>query len=118
MTWIDRGASPLDRIQLLLEAWQAARRKRRKPAAQPGQLSTQQIMHPELYFDHPTPAKTVLLAGYGKVLRDWKKVDEDTLGELILKIMLERTMDEQTPYVEAATKWAGDRLMRYKKENH
>ena len=118
MTWIDRGASPLDRIQLLLEAWQAARRKRRKPAAQPGQLSTQQITHPELYFDHPAPAKTVLLAGYGKVLRDWKKVDEDTLGELILKIMLEHTMDEQTPYVKAATKWAGDRLMRYKKENH
>ena len=62
-------------------------------------LSTQQIMHPELYFDHPTSAKTVKLAGYEKVLRDWKKVDEDTLGELMLKIMLERTMGEQTPYV-------------------
>ena len=57
-------------------------------------LSTQQIMHPELYFDHPTPALTVKLAGYEKVLHDWKKVDEDTLGELMLKIMLERTMGE------------------------
>lgn len=78
-------------------------------------LSTQQIMHPELYFDHPTPAKTVKLAGYEKVLRDWKKVDEDTLGELMLKIMLERTMGEQTPYVEAATKWAGDRIVALQK---
>jgi hypothetical protein len=80
-------------------------------------LSTQQIMHPELYFDHPTPAKTVKLAGYEKVLHDWKKVDEDTLGELMLKIMLERTMGENTPYVEAATKWAGDRIVALQKGN-
>jgi hypothetical protein len=78
-------------------------------------LSTQQIMHPELYFDHPTPAKTVKLAGYEKVLHDWKKVDEDTMGELMLKIMLERTMGEGTPYVEAARKWAGDDLVALQK---
>lgn len=78
-------------------------------------LSTQQIMHPELYFDHPTPALTVKLAGYEKVLHDWKKVDEDTLGELMLKITIERTMGEDTPYVEAATKWAGDRIVALQK---
>ncbi len=78
-------------------------------------LSTQQIMHPELYFDTPTPAKTVTLAGYEKVLHDWKKVDEDTLGELMLKIMIERTMGEDTPYVEAAKKWAGDRIVALQK---
>jgi hypothetical protein len=78
-------------------------------------LSTQQIMHPELYFDTPTPALTVKLAGYEKVLRDWKKVDEDTLGELMLKIMIERTMGEDTPYVEASTKWAGDRIVALQK---
>jgi hypothetical protein len=72
-------------------------------------------MHPELYFDHPTPAKTVKLTGYENVLRDWKKVDEDTLGELMLKIMIERTMGEQTPYVEAARKWAGDRIVALQK---
>jgi hypothetical protein len=78
-------------------------------------LSTQQIMHPELYFDHPTPALKVKLAGYEKVLHDWKKVDEDTLGELMLKIMLERTMGEGTPYVEASTKWAGDQIVALQK---
>jgi hypothetical protein len=78
-------------------------------------LSTQQIMHPELYFDHPTPAKTVTLTGYEKVLHDWKKVDEDTMGELMLKIMIERTMGEGTPYVEASTKWAGDRIVALQK---
>lgn len=77
--------------------------------------STQQIMHPELYFDHPTPPREVKLAGYEKVLHDWKKVDEDTMGELMLKIMLERTMGEGTPYVEAARKWAGDRLLALRK---
>lgn len=78
-------------------------------------LSTQQIMHPELYFDHPTPAKTVKLTGYEKVLHDWKKVDEDTAGELMLKILIERTMGEQTPYVEAAAKWSGDRIVALQK---
>jgi hypothetical protein len=78
-------------------------------------LSTQQIMHPELYFDHPTPALTVNLAGYEKVLHDWKKIDENTLGELMLKIMLERTMGEDTPYIEASTKWNGDRIVALKK---
>ena len=78
-------------------------------------LSTQQIMHPELYFDHPTPALTVNLAGYEKVLHDWKKIDEDTLGELMLKIMLERTMGEDTPYIEASTKWTGDRIVALQK---
>ena len=78
-------------------------------------LSTQQIMHPELYFDHPTPALTVKLTGYEKVLHDWKKTDEDTLGELMLKIMLERTMGEDTPYIEASTKWAGDRIVALQK---
>ncbi len=78
-------------------------------------LSTQQIMHPELYFDTPTPAKTVKLAGYEKVLGDWKKVDEDTLGELMLKIMIERTMGEQTPYVQESRKWAGDRIVTLQK---
>jgi hypothetical protein len=78
-------------------------------------LSTQQIIHPELYFDHPTPAEAVKLAGYEKVLHDWKKVDEDTAGELMLKILLERTMGEGTPYVEAARKWAGDRIVALQK---
>ena len=77
--------------------------------------STQQIMHPELYFDHPTPALTVKLEGYEKVLHDWKKADEDTVGELMLKIMLERTMGEDTPYVQASTKWAGDRIVALQK---
>jgi len=39
----------------------------------------------------------------------------DTLGELMLKIMLERTMGEGTPYVEASTKWAGDRIVALQK---
>ena len=58
---------------------------------------------------------TVKLGGYEKVLHDWKKVDEDTVGELMLKIMLERTMGEDTPYVQASTKWAGDRIVALQK---
>jgi len=33
----------------------------------------------------------------------------------MLKIMLERTMGEDTPYVQAANKWAGDRIIALQK---
>ena len=78
-------------------------------------LSTQQILHPELYFDRPTAAREVKLSGYNTALQDWKKVREDTLGELMLKLMIERTMGEGTPYVQAAGRWAGDRMVALEK---
>jgi hypothetical protein len=73
--------------------------------------STQQILHPELYFETPTAPKIVKLAGYEKTLHDWTKEDEDTYGELLIKIILERAMGESTPYVQAASKWSGDRII-------
>jgi hypothetical protein len=73
--------------------------------------STQQILHPELYFEHPAAPVEVRVGGYEKVLPAWKKVDENTYGELVLKLIIERWMGEQTPYVEAAKGWAGDRLV-------
>ncbi|HEY6418013.1 MAG TPA: hypothetical protein VIX59_03335 [Candidatus Binataceae bacterium] len=79
--------------------------------------STQQILHPELYFDTSTPPKIVKLAGYARTLHDWTKEDEDTYGELIIKIMLERTMGESTPYVQAARKWSGDRIVALARGN-
>lgn len=72
--------------------------------------SIQQIMHPELYFEHLTPPVSVTLAGYEQILKDWKKIDDDTYGELILQIILQLGYGSDAPEVALARQWAGDRV--------
>ncbi len=79
--------------------------------------STRQIIHPELYFDHPEAPVEVHVAGYEKILAAWKKADEDTFGELVLRMVIEHWIGEQTPYVAAADGWAGDRFVALQKAN-
>jgi hypothetical protein len=72
--------------------------------------SIQQIMHPELFFEHRTPPVSVTLSGYERILKDWKKVDEDTYGELMLQIILQLGYGKDAPEVALARQWAGDRI--------
>jgi hypothetical protein len=77
--------------------------------------SSQQIMQPELYFDHPAPPVRIELTGYEDLLRGWKKVDDDTYGELLLKLIFERNL---APHAQAFTtlpRWAGDRIITLQK---
>jgi hypothetical protein len=80
-------------------------------------LSSQQIMDPALYFDHPSPPARIDLAGYARILKDWKKVDDDTYGELLLKIIFERNLPPHAPALKALPQWAGDRLITLQKNN-
>lgn len=73
-------------------------------------LSTQAIAHPNTYFDHSEPPREVALAGYESVLKGWEKVDEDTYGELSLRIILQLALGQNAPEVMLARKWAGDRM--------
>jgi len=77
--------------------------------------SSRQILHPEMYFDHPEAPVEVHVAGYEKILAAWKKADEDTFGELVLRMVIEHWIGEQTPYVAAADGWAGDRFVALRK---
>jgi len=77
--------------------------------------STRQILHPELYFDHPEAPVDVRVGGYEKILAAWKKADENTFGELVLRMVIEHWIGEQTPYVAAADGWAGDRFVALQK---
>ncbi len=77
--------------------------------------STQQIIDPSLYFDHPAPPDTVTVAGYQSRMAGWHKSDEDTLGELGLRIVLENTRGTASPDLALATKWAGDRIVMLRK---
>jgi hypothetical protein len=72
--------------------------------------STQQIINPSLYFDHPLPPVEVEVAGYQPVLKDWSEADEDTFGELSIQIILQLGYGKDSPEVALARKWAGDRM--------
>lgn len=77
--------------------------------------STQQIIDPSLYFDHPTLPDAVTVAGYQSRLASWHKSDEDTLGELGLRIILENTRGTSSPDLALAASWAGDRIVMLRK---
>ena len=89
--------------------WPAVDRLYRDPP-----LSSQQIMQPELYFDHPTPPVHIYLRGYEDLLRGWTKVDDDTYGELLLKLILESNLPPQAPAFATLPRWAGDRIITLK----
>ncbi len=73
--------------------------------------SSHQILHPELYFDHPEPTPRIQLAGYDGIMNGWKKADEDTYGELLLRIILERNLGKQSNEVGLASRWTADRMI-------
>jgi hypothetical protein len=72
--------------------------------------STQQIIDPGLYFDHPLPPIEVQVAGYQPILKEWTRADEDTFGELSIQVILELGYGKDAPEVALARKWAGDRM--------
>jgi len=73
--------------------------------------SSQQIMQPELYFDHPTPPAHIELTGYEDLLTGWKKIDDDTYGELLLKLIFQRNLPPQASAFGTLPRWAGDRII-------
>ena len=77
--------------------------------------STQQIMQPDLYFDHPAPPANIELTGYETLLTGWKKVDDDTYGELLLKLILQRSLPPHAPAFDTLPRWAGDRIITLQK---
>ncbi len=73
--------------------------------------SSHQVLHPELYFDTPTPTPRIELAGYDRILSDWKVADSDTFGELLLRVILERNLGKQSNDVALAMRWVADRMI-------
>jgi hypothetical protein len=73
--------------------------------------SSHQILHPALYFDSTGPPPRIELAGYESIMRGWKKVDDDTYGELLLRVILERNLGKQSNEVGLASRWIADRMI-------
>jgi len=73
--------------------------------------SSHQILHPALYFDSAAPQPRIELAGYGQIMSGWKKADDDTYGELLLRVILERNLGKQSNEVGLASRWTADRMI-------
>jgi len=73
--------------------------------------SSQQILHPELYFEHPTPPVEITVAGYQPVLGGWSKADQNCEGELALSIILKQAFGDGARQALLALAWKGDSIV-------
>jgi hypothetical protein len=78
--------------------------------------SSEQIIHPEKYFDKRDPPTRVSLdfvndLDFGK----WERIYRDVLGEFMIQQVLDPS-DDYTQTTEAAAGWDGDAVLVYKQD--
>ena len=79
--------------------------------------STQQIMHPDLYLQGIPPAKVELPTVKGLISSDWKKLDENGMGEFGVQEILKQFLAKDRSEGLAAT-WAGDRYAIFENQKN
>ncbi len=81
-------------------------------------LSTEQIIHPEKFIDGDWPQQVRLPDLAGALGKGWELVDQNTLGELNVQIMLGEFMSRKKypkTIAKASAGWDGDRYAVYQK---
>jgi len=78
-------------------------------------VSTQQIMHPALYKSGHVPEKVTLPDLQSRLGKDWKKLDDNLMGEFGWKEVLKQYLGEDRASPLAAA-WDGDRYLVYEHE--
>lgn len=80
-------------------------------------VSTQQIMHPDLYLQGVVPPKITLPETAGAISADWKKLDENNMGEFGLLEILKQFLgkDRSTPLAAA---WSADRYAIFENQKN
>lgn len=73
-------------------------------------LSTRQVMNPALYFQHPQPPAKITVAGWQGVMKGWREVAQNTYGELMLRVILERNPSARAQ-AALSRGWRGDRMV-------
>jgi hypothetical protein len=71
-------------------------------------VSTQQILHPQMYLTNVKPAAVTFPEWKGLVPSNWKVLEENVLGEFGLQEVLKQFLGQDRADSVAAT-WAGDR---------
>jgi hypothetical protein len=71
-------------------------------------VSSEQIMHPELYLEGGLPVDVQVPDLSASLGADWSEIDQDTMGEFVIALMLKESelSDEQADL--AAAGWGGD----------
>jgi hypothetical protein len=80
-------------------------------------VSTQQIMHPDLYLRGAVPAKIELPAAKGVISSDWKKLDENNMGEFGVQEILKQFLTKERSAALAAA-WTGDRYAIFENQKN
>jgi hypothetical protein len=70
-------------------------------------VSTHQILHPDLYLSGETLPPVPLAAAMGAVPDDWKKLDENMMGEFGVHELLKQFLGEERAQ-RLSPAWAGD----------
>jgi hypothetical protein len=78
-------------------------------------VSTEQIMHPERYRADDAPQPVTLPPLTDTLGAGWRLMDEDSLGEFLLRVVLEGQIDSEEASA-AAEGWGGDRYAVYYQE--
>jgi hypothetical protein len=71
-------------------------------------VSTQQILHPDLYLHGVKPEAVALPDWKGLIPGDWKLLEENTMGEFGVEEILKQLLDENRAELLAPA-WKGDR---------
>jgi hypothetical protein len=79
--------------------------------------STQQIMHPELYLQGVLPAKVDIPDAKDMIGSEWKKLDENDMGEFGLQEILKQFLPKERSSALAAN-WAGDRYSIFENQKN
>jgi len=80
-------------------------------------VSTQQIMHPDLYLQGVVPPKITLPDTAGVLPADWKKLDENNIGEFGLLEILNQFLAKDRSAALAAT-WSADRYAIFENQKN
>ena len=79
-------------------------------------MSTEQVMHPQKYFDRRDPPTEITLDFLGKLVpEDWENIYEDVLGEFMTLQLLD-PVDDLDEEKRAAAGWDGDKVRVFRKE--
>jgi hypothetical protein len=79
--------------------------------------STQQIIHPDLYLQGVMPAKVDLPSTNGAISSEWKKLDENDMGEFGVQEIFKQFLPKDRANTLAAA-WAGDRYSIFENQKN
>ena len=105
------GAAFVERALKQWNGWAEFHRLFENPPA-----STQQILHPDLYFRGVAPAQVDLAPVMKAVPRGWKKLDENVMGEFATNEILKQFLGKERADAIAPS-WSGDRYAIYQRES-